>query len=114
MRVHIIEDDLAVSDALATVLDALGHAPTCYPDAETFLSKPRPGRDELVIVDLGLPGIKGGEVVSRLRSEPDAPRIIVISGHGKTSLRKALPDDSSSVVVLRKPLSLPVLAEHLN
>ncbi|MBS8261154.1 response regulator [Roseibium polysiphoniae] len=113
MRIHIIEDDLAVSDALATVLSVLGHAPLCYPDAESFLAKPAPASEDLVIVDLGLPGIGGEEVVRRLELSPEPPRVIVISGHSKSKLERKLPQ-FASMTVLRKPLSFPALAEHLN
>ncbi|WP_417670554.1 response regulator [Roseibium sp.] len=113
MRLHIIEDDPAVSDALATVLGELGHDIACYPDAESFLAVPPPVKDDLVIVDLGLPGISGDEVVRRLRERDEPPRIIVISGRSKSALQRTFPD-SSSLTVLRKPLSFPVLAEHLD
>ncbi|MEJ8473327.1 response regulator [Roseibium algae] len=113
MRIHIIEDDPAVSDALAIVLSGLGHDTQCYFDAETFLSQPIPGTDDVVIVDLGLPGIGGEEVAKMLSGQSEPPRVIVISGRSQALLQRSLPD-IASLTVLRKPLSLSTLTEHLN
>jgi FixJ family two-component response regulator len=113
VRVHIIEDDSAVSDALATVLDGLGYEVVCYPDGEGFLAAPTPTSEEVVIVDLGLPGIGGDQVVRHLNAQAHSPRVIVISGGSKTMLQNSLAGLSSQVV-LRKPLSFPALAACLD
>ncbi|WP_417685073.1 response regulator [Roseibium sp.] len=113
MRLHIIEDDLAVSDALALVLGELGYEVICYPDAESFLDAPLPSSDETVIVDLGLPGVGGDEIVRMLKARTVPPRVIVISGRSQTSIRHTIAD-MPALTVLRKPLSLPALTEHLS
>lgn len=113
MRIHIVEDDMAVSDALSIVLSDFGHAVTCYPDAETFLEKQSLTSEDLVIIDVGLPGITGDEVIKILNDLPETPRIIAISGRPKNMLDRSL-SEFSSLTVLRKPLSLSVLTEHLH
>lgn len=111
--IHIVEDDIGVSDALAVVLGDLGHSVVCYPDGESFLEKEPPAANDLVLIDIGLPGIGGDEVIRRLNSMPQPPRVIAISGRPKNMLERNLAG-LSSLVVLRKPLSFSALAEHLH
>lgn len=114
MQVYIIEDDMAVSDALSVLLEELGHQTVCFDDGEAFLDAARPGAGDMVIVDLGLPGIGGEEVVRQLESEQNPARFIVISGRSRTMIDRSLPVSRDDIVVLRKPLSLPTLVAHLN
>lgn len=114
MFVYIIEDDTAVADALSVLLEEFGHTTARFESGETFLASASPGAGDLVIVDLGLPGIGGDEVVSQLESQGCEARIIVISGRSRTMIDRSLPKGRNDIVVLRKPLSLPALAAHLN
>lgn len=110
MVVHIVEDDEAVADALSTVLGVLGYHPAVYRDGETFLSDAFVGSDDLVIVDLGLPGMSGVDLVKQLRSLPLLPRIILISGKPQARLDRHMRG-IADLPLLRKPLSMQALAE---
>jgi DNA-binding response OmpR family regulator len=112
LRVHIVEDDTAVADALLVVLSDFGHTVECYPDGETFLKTASPVSGDVVIVDVGLPGMSGDDVIRHLNGLPDVPRIIAISGKPKNALERRL-SGLPEHVLLRKPLSLTVLTEHL-
>lgn len=107
----MIEDDSAVSDALNIVLTDFGHTVVCYPDAETFLAKPAPSSADVVVVDVGLPGVGGDEVIKRLNGLKVPPRIIAISGKPKNLLDRSL-EGLSALTLLRKPLSITALSEH--
>ncbi|MBO6890897.1 MAG: response regulator [Roseibium sp.] len=108
MVVHIVEDDAAVADALATVLEGLDHLPMTYPDGETFLEMADISGDDWVIVDLGLPGISGSDVVHMLNGLEDPPSLIVISGRSRMKLKQHLRD-LPNLPVLRKPLSVDMI-----
>ncbi|GAB2185368.1 response regulator [Roseibium sp. LAB1] len=108
MVVHIVEDDEAVADALAIVLEDLDHHPITYKNAESFLAGAAPSSDDWVIVDIGLPDRCGTEVVRELMGLPRPPSILAISGKSKVNLLhqlRELPD----LKVLRKPLSMDML-----
>ncbi len=94
------------------VLSDFGHSVECYPDGETFLATASPASGDVVIVDVGLPGIGGDEVIRHLNGLEDIPRIIAISGKPKNALERRLSDVPGHVL-LRKPLSLSALTEHL-
>lgn len=113
MLIHVIEDDSAVSDALNIVLTDFGHTVVCYPDAETFLAKPLPSSKDVVVVDVGLPGLNGDAVIKRLNSLKTPPRIIAISGKPKNLLNRSL-EGFSALTLLRKPLSIAALSEHFS
>lgn len=106
--VHIVEDDEAVADALAIALEDLDHCPVTYRDGETFLAGANPSAEDWVIVDLGLPGRCGTEVVQELMSRANPPGIVAISGKSRTSLLRQLRE-LPDLRVLRKPLSIETL-----
>ncbi|MHA7773974.1 response regulator [Roseibium sp. M-1] len=110
--VHIVEDDAAVADALAMVLEDLDHQPVTYGDGESFLARAAPAAGDWVIVDLGLPGRSGADVVRELMKLPVPPSILAISGKPHVSLlqhMRGLP----GLTVLRKPLSIDMLTAAL-
>jgi FixJ family two-component response regulator len=102
--VHIIEDDDAVSDSLVMLLRQLGRAVHAYRDAETFFARGIPSPDETVVVDLGLPGMNGSQVIQWLQSLREPPRIVVITGQSQQGLDRMM-DGLAVPHVIRKPLS---------
>lgn len=112
MTVHILEDDPAVSESLAILLEQHGQETVAYPDAESLLAASPPSANDLVIVDLILPGISGVEAIQWLRELEDPPRIIVISGQSKNAINEQLRDISAPPVI-RKPLTEDKIAACL-
>jgi DNA-binding response OmpR family regulator len=66
--VLIVEDDRDLSLAMAMNLRAEGYRPTVASDAVTALSAARRERPDLILLDLGLPGGDGLDVLSRVRT----------------------------------------------
>ncbi|WP_299811547.1 response regulator [uncultured Roseibium sp.] len=109
MIVHIVEDDSAVADALALALEGMDRRSRTYPDGEAFLAGATLSSEDWVIVDLGLPGVGGTEIVRMLSLMPDAPKVLAISGKTQATLTqhlRELPD----MKVLRKPLSIEAIS----
>ncbi len=110
--VHILEDDRAVCDALALLIEQYGHRVEAHHDAESFFSVGPPAPDATVFVDLGLPGLRGADVIRWLNGLEAPPRIIVITGESQASLDSHLRGLGVSSV-LRKPLSEAAIAAAL-
>lgn len=112
LRLHIVEDDAAVREALALVLEGEGYAVDSWADGERFLGQARIAPDDLLLLDLGLPGMSGAEVAKALRARGDRPRTIVLSG-----MRGIAFDQAVRVVApaaaLRKPLTPGMLGDAL-
>ena len=113
MAVYIVEDDEAVADALAIVLGELDYHTTVYNDGETFLAEAAVSAEDLIILDLGLPGMSGVDVASHLNSLTTPPRIIAISGKPQARLNRHI-QKLPGMTVLRKPLSIEALADAVS
>ena len=69
----IIDDDPQIRDVLRIALKQAGHATREAGDGAEGLAKALNGRDDLVILDIGLPAMDGIELCRRLRAESEVP-----------------------------------------
>ena len=84
-RILVVDDNIDLSRALTTLLSRLGYEVQAVNDGHTAIEAARALRPEVVLLDLGLPGLDGFEVARRLRWEAglrDAT-IIAITGYGQ-------------------------------
>ncbi len=79
MRVLIADDDPQILRALRITLGARGYEVTTAPDGQAALDAAARTHPELVILDLGMPGLSGIEVIQALRGWTKVP-ILVVSG----------------------------------
>lgn len=80
-NVLVVDDDAQILRALRTSLSAHAYRVRTAPDGETALALLAEENFDLVVLDLGLPGIDGNEVIRRVRGWSDVP-IIVLSVRG--------------------------------
>lgn len=104
MSVHILEDDPGVLDSMVILLEELGHNVVAHVDAESFFDKTVPSGTDTVIVDLGLPGINGSQVVRWVMKLREKPRVFVISGQVQSDIDSQLKD-FPEVALVKKPLT---------
>jgi two-component system KDP operon response regulator KdpE len=107
----VVDDDPQILRALRTSLRARGHELRTAPNGETALDLLAGERVDVVILDLGLPGIDGLEVIRRLRAWSDVPVIVlsVREGHGdKVAALDAGADD-----FVTKPFSIEELLARM-
>jgi two-component system, OmpR family, response regulator MprA len=76
-RVLIVEDDEAIADVLRRTLRHEGHDVRSSVDGVGALRAAEEFVPDLIILDLGLPGLDGVEVCRRLRDESDVPILIL-------------------------------------
>jgi two-component system OmpR family response regulator len=83
MRLLIVEDDALLADGLARSLRQSGYAVDWVESAERALLAIDHESFDLVILDVGLPGVDGFEMLRRLRrAERYAPVIVVTARDG--------------------------------
>jgi CheY-like chemotaxis protein len=89
MRILVIEDDADAREVLQMGLEAQGHHVTVAADGVEGIALATATRPEVVVVDLGLPGLDGLEVAPRLR-ELLGPgvRLIALTGYGRSEDRE--------------------------
>jgi len=109
--VLVVDDDAQIVRALRTGLRARGHDVLTAPNGETALDTLARAGVDLVILDLGLPGIDGIEVIRRLRGWLDVPVIVL-------SVREAHADkvaalDAGADDYVTKPFSIDELLARM-
>ena len=77
-KILFIEDDEPTRTLVTAVLRRAGHEALDAPDAEGGLFLIDRDRPDLLLLDVGLPGISGIEVCSRVKNNPATARLPVI------------------------------------
>ena len=85
-RVLVVEDDEEIADVLRRSLRQEGHEVRTATDGEAALRQAGEFVPDLVILDLGLPGLDGVEVCRRLRATSDVP-ILILTARSDTGDR---------------------------
>jgi len=78
-RVLLVEDDLAIAEPLARALRREGHDVLVVDDGPRALDAARTTRPDLLVLDLGLPGMDGIEVCRTLRAEDPRVPVLILS-----------------------------------
>lgn len=84
--IHIIDDDAAVRDSLAFLLESAEFQTRTYESAAAFLRRLPEIEPGCVITDVRMPGMSGLELLQRLDDLQVGLPVIVITGHGDVSL----------------------------
>jgi signal transduction histidine kinase len=83
-RVLLVEDNADVAEMLAAYLQQLGHEVIQARDGRAGLHVALQQRPEVIVCDIGLPGLDGYEIARRVRQTagPPACVLIAVSGYG--------------------------------
>jgi PAS domain S-box-containing protein len=83
-RVLVVEDDQDSAQSLAMLLQIWGHHVEVALDGHRALDAARMFDPEIVLLDIGIPGLDGYEVAARLRAEHGADlKLIALTGYGR-------------------------------
>lgn len=85
-RVLVVEDDIDIADVLRRSLRNEGYEVKTSADGAEALDVAAGFVPDLVVLDLGLPGMDGVEVCRRLRSDGDVP-ILMLTARAETEDR---------------------------
>jgi two-component system KDP operon response regulator KdpE len=110
-KVLVVDDDPQILRAVRTTLHAHGHDVLSAGNGETALDVLTDAEVDLVILDLGLPGIQGDEVIRRVRAWSDVP-IIVLSVRSSQD-DKVAAFDAGADDYLTKPFGMPELLARM-
>ena len=111
-RVLVVDDEADIRDALEVGLGHAGYDVRCASSGEQAVQVVGSWRPDVVLLDLGLPGISGFEVLERVRRRSDRSAVVVVS---------VMPDESDKVRALEmgaddyvvKPFGMPELLARI-
>ena len=78
-QILIVEDEERIASFVAKGLRAEGHQPTVAADGPSGLDEALSGRFDLMVLDIGLPGMDGFEVLDQLRSQGSRMPVIILT-----------------------------------
>ncbi len=110
-RILVVDDEPQILRALATNLRARGYQVDLAPNGEAALALAARAHPDLVILDLGLPGIDGTDVIRGLRGWTSIP-IIVLSVREREADKVAALDAGADDYVT-KPFGMDELLARL-
>jgi PAS domain S-box-containing protein len=108
-RILVVDDSVDAADSLALLLQAIGHTTYVAHSGNLAIDMARRLVPEIVLLDIGMPGMNGYEVAQRLRQLDIAqPKIIAVTGWGQQ------PDRAKSAAAgFDMHLLKPVVLEEL-
>ena len=113
--VFVVDDDAALRDALATLLEAEGWACETCPDAAAFLTQLAdwpPAACGCVVLDVRMPGLSGFDVQDQLNAHGIDMPIIFITGYGDVPAAvRAMK--GGAVDFLTKPFDVQALVQRI-
>lgn len=111
MRILIADDDPQILRALRITLSARGYEVTTASDGRAALDAAAASHPDLVVLDLGMPGLSGVEVIQALRGWTTVP-ILVVSGRTE-SWDKVEALDAGADDYVTKPFAADELLARL-
>jgi two-component system nitrogen regulation response regulator NtrX len=85
-RILIVDDEKNIRRTLAMILGGAGYTIREAESGETAQAMLAESPSEVVLLDVGLPGIDGIETLKRILAEPHAPSVIMISGQATVAM----------------------------
>jgi DNA-binding response OmpR family regulator len=112
MRVLLVEDDRMIAQGLQTALRQDGYAVDWMQDGTHADEALRTAKFDLVLLDLGLPGRDGLEVLQGLRRRGDATPVIILTARDDVSNRISGLDAGADDYIV-KPFDLDELGARM-
>jgi signal transduction histidine kinase/ActR/RegA family two-component response regulator len=84
-RVLVVEDNPDTAESLTMLLELLGHRVRTAYDGVAALDAALANVPDVMLVDIGLPGMDGYEVARRVRRDPDLKQVVLVAltGYGR-------------------------------
>jgi two-component system, sensor histidine kinase len=113
-RILVVEDNPDAAEAMLLLLRAAGHQVTVLNDGAAAVAVARELRPQVVLLDIGLPGLDGYTLARTLRGleETRAARIIAVSGYGQPGDRQRSMEAGFDMHLV-KPVDPERLAEAI-
>ena len=112
-RVLYIDDDLRLRQLVSTLLEELGQKVDLAKSGAEGLELFQQNQYDVVLTDLGMPGIDGREVTRIIKTTRQDVPVIMVTGWGSPSLQQRVDGAVEPDQLVPKPLTLAKLREAL-
>jgi PAS domain S-box-containing protein len=114
LRVLVVDDNVDAAQSLGLLLKASGHDVRTAYDGPTALEAAFDYRPQVVLLDIGLPGMNGYEVAKQIRQQSALKNTVLVAmtGYGQESDRKS-SHDAGFDHHLAKPTEFPKVLKIL-
>jgi CheY-like chemotaxis protein len=114
LRVLVVDDNQDAGESMSLLLGMWGHDVTMAQDGATALEMAERARPEVVLLDIGLPGIDGYEVARRIRAKPGGENVVLVAmtGYGQAE-DKQRAQEAGFALHLVKPIEPETLQRAL-
>lgn len=109
-RVLVVDDEEGIRSMLSDVLGATGHEVATAADGREALAAVEAAPPDVVLLDIHLPGMKGTEILARLKAHPlhgDVPVIMITAYHDVVIAERCLRAGAEDYV--QKPFKMELL-----
>jgi CheY-like chemotaxis protein len=115
--VLVIEDSASVRRLIDVCLRPLGAEMSFAEDGLTGIEAARASVPDVVVLDIGLPGLDGWQVLARLRSDPKTNdvRVLVLTAHAQPEMADRAAADGADDFMTKpfRPNDLRIAVERL-
>lgn len=87
MRILIVDDEVRLTRHVASALTEAGHDPVAVHDGETAVGAAMETAFDLIVLDVGLPGLDGFQVLRKLRAQKNPARVLMLTARGELNDR---------------------------
>lgn len=109
-RVLVVDDNRDAAELMALWVNALGHTATVVFDGLSALDSILADKPDVVLLDIGLPGLNGFDIARRLKHEvADPPVLIAVTGYGQDADRNS-SREAGFYAHMTKPVDLDQLS----
>jgi CheY-like chemotaxis protein len=116
-RVLVIEDSPSVRRLIEVCLRVLDVDVSSAEDGITGLDRISSTKPHVVVLDIGLPGLDGWEVLSQLREDPDSAevKVLVLTAHAQPEMADRAAEGGADAFMTKpfRPIDLRVQVEKL-
>jgi DNA-binding response OmpR family regulator len=109
--VLVVDDEANIRELVSVYLTAAGYSVACAADGREAVEIVRASEPDLIVLDIGLPGMSGAEACSAIRAFSEVP--IVMLTARDTDLDKVALLEAGADDYVVKPFSPPVLVARV-
>lgn len=112
-RLLVVDDEPVLAGFVATAARESGYDPVLTSDDEGFRGEFLANRPDMVVLDLGMPGMDGIELLRFLAEQEFQSPVLIISGFDRRVLESSFRLGEALGLTMVGPLGKPVRLEEL-